>query len=53
MIAVTPTGGRQMDIGLGRGFGVFAIEAPVVIRSPELLPWIMAETGRNLTPEPE
>lgn len=44
---VTPTGDRKVDIALGHGFAVLAIEMAIATRSPEILPWIMGEMGRN------
>jgi hypothetical protein len=44
---VTPTGDRQVDIALGHGFAVLALETAIAIRSPGVMGWIMAEMGRN------
>jgi len=44
---VTPTGDRQVDIALGHGFAVLALEMAVATRTPPLVTWVIEKMGRN------
>jgi hypothetical protein len=44
---VTPTGDREVDIALGHGFAVLALEMTLATRTAGLMGWVMGEMGRN------